>query len=103
MIKSELIALISTKQPHLQQKDVELAINCIIEILTNSVATSERVEIRGFGSFTTVVHDARIGRNPKTGEAVSIPSRHAIHFKPGLEMRSKVNESKHRYPVIKDL
>jgi integration host factor subunit beta len=103
MTKSELIALIGTKQPNLQQKDVELAINCIVEIMIAAVVAGERIEVRGFGGFTTVPHKARIGRNPKTGEAVSIPDRHAVHFKPGQDMRLRVDRSKHEHPTIEDL
>ena len=102
MTKSELITLIGTKQPHLQPKDVELAINNVIDTLIDSIANAERIEIRGFGGFTTVPRKARMGRNPKTGEPVSVPNRHAVHFKPGLDMRYKVNESKLVYPNIKD-
>jgi integration host factor subunit beta len=103
MIKSELITLISSKQPHLQHKDVELAINNIIDVLIHSVAHGERIEIRGFGGFSMVLHKARISRNPKTGEAVSVPDRHVVHFKPGLDMRDRVNASRLNYPTIRDL
>ena len=100
MIKSELITLISSKQAHLQHKDVELAINHIIDVLIHSVVQGERIEIRGFGGFSTVLHKARMGRNPKTGEAVSVPDRHVVHFKPGLDMRDRVNASRLHYPTI---
>ena len=103
MTKSELISTIASKQPNLQQKDVELAINCIVEIMIAAIASHEGIEIRGFGSFTTVAHEARIGRNPKTGEAVSVPDRHSVHFKPGQDMRLRVNESKLNYQAIRDL
>jgi len=103
MTKSELIALIGTKQPNLQQKDVEFAINCIVEIMTVAIASHEGIEIRGFGSFTTVAREARQGRNPKTGESVHVPDRHAVHFKPGRDMRLRVDRSKHEHPTIKDL
>jgi integration host factor subunit beta len=99
MTKSELIALISNKQPHLLSKDVELAINTIVQTMTDTVAIGERIEIRGFGSFNTVEHAARIGRNPKTGEAVTVPNRHAVHFKPGLELRYNVNVSRTKFKI----
>jgi len=102
MTKSELISTIASKQQHLQQKDVELAVNGIVEILSTAVANDERVEIRGFGGFTTVPQEARIGRNPKTGEQVSIVNKQKVHFKPGLDMRDRVNVSRHEYPEIKD-
>jgi integration host factor subunit beta len=99
MTKSELIALISNKQSHLLSKDVELAINTILQTMTDTVAIGERIEIRGFGSFNTVEHEARIGRNPKTGEAITVPNRHAVHFKPGLEMRHNVNVSRTKFKI----
>ena len=103
MNRSELIALISGKQPHLPLKDVELAVKCILDVMTATVANGERIEIRDFGSFATVKRDARIGRNPKTGESVSLPNRYAVQFKAGLEMRNRVNDSRLNYPVISDL
>ncbi len=103
MIKSELIGALAAKQAHLLQKDVELAVNTIIDVLTTAVAHGERIEIRGFGGFSTIPRKARIGRNPKTGEHVSLPSRHAVHFKPGLDLRNRVNASKQAFHTIKDL
>ena len=103
MTKSELITLIASKQPHLPAKDVELAINCLIEVLTSSIATGERIEIRSFGGFTRIPRKARQGRNPKTGAAVNIPNKHAIHFKPGLDMRQRIDNSRHTNPTIRDL
>ena len=103
MTKSELIALIATKQPHLLQKDVDLAINNIIDAMTTTLVNGNRIEIRGFGAFSTVDYEARIGRNPKTGEAVSLSKRRSIHFKAGLDMREKVDASRMAFPKIKDL
>lgn len=103
MIKSELIVALAAKQATLLQEDVGLAVNTIIEVLTTAVATGERIEIRGFGGFSTIPRQARIGRNPKTGESVSVPNRHAVHFKPGLDLRNRVNASKLAFPTIKDL
>jgi len=102
MTKSELITSIANKQPHLPQKDVELAITCIIETLTTSLVHDERIEIRGFGAFSTVHYAARMARNPKTGESVSVPERRLIHFKAGLELRKKVDAASAVYRVIKD-
>jgi integration host factor subunit beta len=103
MIKSELIGVLATKQATLLPEDVELAVNTIIEVLNSTVATGERIEIRGFGGFSTIPRQARMGRNPKTGESVSLPSRHTVHFKPGLDLRNRVNASKLALPTIKDL
>ncbi len=95
--------MLASKQPHLLQKDVDLAVNNIIEILTSAIANGERIEIRGFGGFSTVPRRARIGRNPKTGESVSVPNRYAVHFKPGLDLRDRVNASRLAYPMILDI
>ncbi len=91
MTKSELIELLSAQQSHLSQADVELAVRCIIEQLSRSLADGERIEIRGFGSFCLHYRPPRMGRNPKTGEAVALPGKHVPHFKPGKELRERVN------------
>jgi len=101
MTKSELIAAIANKQPHLLQKDVELAINNILDALTTAIVNGSRIEIRGFGGFSTTNRDPRIGRNPKTGEIVSVPRRRTLHFKPGLNLRNNVNASRVRFKTIK--
>jgi integration host factor subunit beta len=103
MTKSELIAAIANKQPHLLQKDVELAINNILDVLTTAIANGNRIEIRGFGGFSTTHRDSRIGRNPKTGETVCVPRRRTLHFKPGLDLRNKVSASRVRFKTIKDV
>jgi integration host factor subunit beta len=103
MTKSELISVLGSKQPHLSENDINLAVNNIIQSLTNAVSTGGRVEIRGFGGFSSVPRQARMGRNPKTGESISVPPRHVVHFKPGMDMRERVNKSKLKYPVIMDL
>jgi integration host factor subunit beta len=94
MTKSELIAMLASKQPHLPHKDVALAIDAIIQTLTDAVAAGQRIEIRGFGGFSTNLRQARLGRNPKTGEAVPVLARRSLHFKPGLDMRQRVDESR---------
>ena len=91
--KSELIHVIAEQQPHLAQKDVELAIKCIIEQMSNALATGDRIEIRSFGSFSLHYRKPRMGRNPKTGDPVALPGKHVPHFKPGNEMRERVNEA----------
>jgi integration host factor subunit beta len=103
MIKSELIAAIAGKQIHLLQKDVELAVNSILDTLTAHLANGERIEIRGFGGFSIVHYQARLGRNPKSGDSVHIPERRSVHFKPGLDLRNKINDSRANYIIIKDL
>jgi integration host factor subunit beta len=97
--KSELIEALSKQQPHLAIKDVELAVKCIIEQMSQSLSTNERIEIRGFGSFSLHERNARMGRNPKTGESVSLPKKYVPHFKPGKELRDRVDASREKYNI----
>jgi len=90
--KSELIEMIANEQGHLAFKDVELAVKCMIEQMGQSLATGDRIEIRGFGSFSLHYRPARIGRNPKTGDSVSLAGKYVPHFKPGKELRDRVNK-----------
>lgn len=89
--KSELIENIAAQQNHLAYKDIELSVKSILEQMSSSLARGERIEVRGFGSFSLHFRPPRIGRNPKTGEAVSLPGKHVPHFKPGKELRERVN------------
>lgn len=91
MTKSELIEVLAFKQTHLMQKDVELAVKLVLDQISNALARQARVEIRGFGSFALHHRPARVGRNPKSGEPVQIPAKYVPHFKPGKEMRERVN------------
>jgi len=91
MTKSELIELLAAEQDHLAYKDVELAVRCLLEQMSNALASGERIEIRGFGSFSLHYRPARIGRNPKTGDSVALAGKHVPHFKPGKELRDRVN------------
>jgi integration host factor subunit beta len=93
MTKSELIELIAAKQSQLSLKDVELAVKTIIEQMSETLAAGERIEIRGFGSFSLHYRAPRIGRNPKTGESVGLAGKHVPHFKPGKELRDRVNSA----------
>ena len=95
MTKSELIEVIAKKQRHLPAKDVELAVKHLLELMGNSLAAGERIEIRGFGSVSLHYRPPRMGRNPKTGEAVALSGKHVPHFKPGKELRERVNVNKH--------
>jgi len=97
--KSELIEQLSKKQPHLALHDVELAVKCVLEQMAQSLATNERIEVRGFGSFSLHHRKPRIGRNPKTGEAVSLTEKYVPHFKPGKELRDRVDSSKDQYKI----
>ena len=93
MMKSELIERIARKQSHLAYKDVELAVKSLLEQMSNSLSNGNRIEIRGFGSFSLHYRPPRSGRNPKTGDSVSLPGKHVPHFKPGKELRERVNNS----------
>jgi len=89
--KSELILALSGRQTHLAQPDVEMAVKSIIDQMADSLATGERIEVRGFGSFSLHFRPPRMGRNPKTGDAVALPGKHVPHFKPGKELRERVS------------
>lgn len=91
MTKSELIENISRRQTQLAPKDVELSVKTIIEQMAQSLALGERIEIRGFGSFSLHYRPPRIGRNPKTGESVALEGKYVPHFKPGKELRDRVD------------
>ncbi|PCK10081.1 MAG: integration host factor subunit beta [Alteromonadaceae bacterium] len=92
MTKSELIECITEKQDQLSAKDVELAVKLMLEYMSQCLASGERIEIRGFGSFSLHYRASRTGRNPKTGESVELEGKYVPHFKPGKEMRDRVNE-----------
>lgn len=96
MTKSELIEILASKQSQLAHKDVELAVKTILEHMAQTLASGERIEIRGFGSFSLHYRPPRMGRNPKTGEAVALGSKYVPHFKPGKELRDRVNEGMER-------
>ncbi len=91
MTKSEMIETLARKQSHLAYKDVELAVKCLLEQMSEVLAAGNRIEIRGFGSFSLHYRPPRLGRNPKTGEAVALAGKHVPHFKPGKELRERVN------------
>lgn len=94
MTKSELIELIARKQKHLPAKDVELAVKHMLELMSNALSSGQRIEIRGFGSFCLHFRPPRMGRNPKTGDAVALAGKYVPHFKPGKDLRDRVNENK---------
>jgi integration host factor subunit beta len=93
MTKSELIEIIARKQSHLASKDIELAVKTILEQMSSALSTGRRIEIRGFGSFSLHYRPPRMGRNPKTGDSVALPGKHVPHFKPGKDLRDRVNEN----------
>lgn len=91
MTKSELIDILSHKQTQLAYKDVELAVKTMLEHMAHTLANGERIEVRGFGSFSLHYRPPRMGRNPKTGESVALGAKYVPHFKPGKELRERVN------------
>ncbi len=93
MTKSELIEKIASRQDQLQAKDVEMAVKMILEEMTKALVNNNRIEIRGFGSFCLHFRAPRLGRNPKTGDTVELTGKHVPHFKPGKELRERVNAS----------
>ena len=91
--KKELIEIIANEQEQLPYKDIELAIKTIIESMIDSLKKGNRIEIRGFGSFSLRYRKSRIGRNPKSGESVNIDERYVPHFKPGKDLKERVKTS----------
>ncbi len=100
MTKSELIESLARQLSHLAIKDVELAVKCVVEHMSETLSLGERIEIRGFGSFSLHHRAPRMGRNPKTGESVSLTAKYVPHFKPGKELRDRVNGSREKCRII---
>ena len=91
MIRSELIQMIADENPHLYQRDVEKIVNTVFEEIIDAMANGNRVELRGFGAFSVKKRDARMGRNPRTGEAVHVEEKHVPFFKAGKLLRDRLN------------
>ncbi len=100
MTKSELIERLIDRHNQLSVKDVELAVKTMLDHMTEALAHGDRIEIRGFGSFSLHYRSPRIGRNPKTGESVPLTAKHVPHFKPGKELREQVNDSLSERPGL---
>ncbi|NPA72133.1 MAG: integration host factor subunit beta [Gammaproteobacteria bacterium] len=100
MTKSEIIELIARKQTQFSQKDVEIAVNQIVDSMIETLSQGERIEIRGFGSFCLHHRKARVGRNPKTGETVELSDKRVPHFKPGKSLRERVDSSKETTDIL---
>jgi len=93
MTKSELVEIIAEQQEGITRREAEVVVNTIFSVIGDALAVGDHVELRGFGSFTTKARQARIGRNPKTGEAVSVPAKSIPHFKPGKDLRERVDNA----------
>ncbi|ACV26319.1 integration host factor subunit beta [Kangiella koreensis] len=92
MTKSQLIERLVDKNPQLSVRDVELVVKSMIDQMSESLSDGDRIEIRGFGSFSLHYRAPRVGRNPKTGESVKLDGKYVPHFKPGKELRERVND-----------
>ncbi|MCB2102023.1 MAG: integration host factor subunit beta [Rhodobacterales bacterium] len=93
MTKSELIQRLAEANPHLYQRDVERIVTTIFEEITQALADGNRVELRGFGAFSVKERNSRVGRNPRTGEAVEVEAKYIPYFKTGKQLREKLNTS----------
>ena len=91
MIRSELVQKLCSDFPDLSQREVENVVTSLFDSITDQLARGGRVELRGFGAFSTRQRDARTGRNPRTGEAVDVEAKRVPYFKPGKEMRERLN------------
>ncbi|ATX80258.1 integration host factor subunit beta [Mariprofundus aestuarium] len=90
MTKSELVEIIADKQDGITRREAEVVVNTILSVIGDALASGGHVELRGFGSFCTKQRNARLGRNPKTGDSVMVPAKTVPHFKPGKELRERV-------------
>ena len=93
MTKSDLIERVAARVPHISKKDTETVVNTIFDSMTEALRRSDRIEIRGFGSFQVKVREAREGRNPKTGEEVNIPAKRTPFFKVGKELKERIDQA----------
>ncbi|WP_025384691.1 integration host factor subunit beta [Legionella oakridgensis] len=99
MIKSELIANLAAKTTHLPEKQVTNSVNYLLQLMSEALIQGKRIEIRGFGSFSLHYRPPRNAHNPKTGEKVVTEAKYSPHFKPGKELRERVDASRHRRPI----
>lgn len=91
MIKSQLIQKLADENPHLYQRDVERIVSAVFDEITDALAQGDRVELRGFGAFSVKHREARVGRNPRTGESVDVPEKRVPFFKTGKDLRDRMN------------
>lgn len=91
MIRSELVQKLAAENPELSLADVDKIVSIVFDSITEKLAGGGRVELRGFGAFSTRAREGRVGRNPRTGAAVSVPPKRVPYFKPGKEMRARLN------------
>jgi integration host factor subunit beta len=99
MTKSGLIQVVAGKMPHLSARDVEIVVNTIFDAMTHALDVGDRIEIRGFGSFSVRHRRARQGRNPKTGESIAVPPKRVPFFTVGHELKKRVNDGREKHPI----
>lgn len=99
MIKSQLIANLAAKMTHLPEKQITTGVNYLLELMSNALIANQRIEIRGFGSFSLHFRPPRNAHNPKTGEKVTTSAKYSPHFKPGKELRERVDTSRTKIPI----
>lgn len=99
MTRSELVQRLSAKYPNCPTADIEKSVKIILEHIMATLGEGRRIEVRGFGSFSVRYRAPKVGRNPKTGDAVKLSGKYATHFKPGKLLRETVNESREKYPI----
>lgn len=102
MIKSELIAILAANMTQVPEQKVTDGINHMLELMSNTLTEGGRIEIRGFGSFSLHDRPPRHAHNPKTGEKITTEAKQTPHFKPGKELRERVNDSRKKHPIIKE-
>jgi integration host factor subunit beta len=98
MTRSELVAILASKNPHLMHRDIELIVGTIFDQVTEALARGDRVELRGFGAFSVRTREARTGRNPRTGAAVDVAEKAVPFFRAGKELREKLNATGNAAP-----
>jgi integration host factor subunit beta len=99
VVKSELVRALNEKLPELQIRDVKLALNCMLRQMADALTQGQRIEIRGFGSFDLHRRPPRLARNPKSGEGINLPAKVVVHFKPGKDMKVRVNAASEKYGI----
>jgi len=92
MIRSELVTKVAEKNPHLTLRDVEAIVSVVFDQIASALSDGRRVELRGFGAFSIRDREARTGRNPRTGSSVSVDAKRVPYFKPGKELRERLNK-----------
>ena len=100
MVKSELVRALNEKLPYIQLDDVESAVNCLLKHMADALVQGQRIEIRGFGGFDLHHRVPRRARNPMTGEAVQLPAIVVLHFRPGKDMKDRVNAARNQYVIV---